>query len=75
MTPLKPTIILLQMTSHLTTNVQLSLKNSKNSGKSREACSSDRMEMILAILVLASSAAEERISVSSSLTAGMSGHL
>jgi len=65
-TPLSPTIIRRHMISHLTTKLQDSSKKVKNSGSSRAACSSTLREIIPAACVLESSAAEERISASSS---------
>jgi hypothetical protein len=65
-TPRSPTIILRQITSHLTTKDHESLKKVKKSAKLSTACCSARRIINLAAWVFESSAAELRMSESSS---------
>jgi hypothetical protein len=71
-TPLSPTIIRRQITSHFNTKDQVSLKRCKKSAKGRTVCCSERRLTTVDARALDNSAAEESMSKSSSCKTGIS---
>jgi len=66
MTPRRPTIILRQMISHLSTKFHEWLNRSRNSGKGSEVCCSARALIAVDARTFASSVTDERTSANSS---------
>ena len=66
MTPRRPTIILRQMTSHLSTKFHELLNRARKSGKGSDVCCSERALIAVDARTLASSVIDERTSANSS---------